>query len=377
MQFPLITKIEIENFSLFKKKKHIVIDVICLAGANGLGKSTFISIINYGFTWIVKNPNRDFSWYNSIPQFYSKSKNFASEYFDGRITEEDRDLAEITLYFTIGKNFYKIKRSLFEKKVADNIIEFPADITSIELNEIYKKYLTEDIELSIFEQFVFLQFFVFSFDETYKMLFWDHRIMEPVLYLLFGIDPKKAEKADSLRKEHSKFDSKARNLQYQITSARKEFNNIKSKIDDINEDSVSSDDNITLLENYKNLEKEISELISHLDLTEKKIKETELSISDSSLKPTVKFFQDSTFHRFFFYSTNVNCHFHRFFFHLRNVSCHSCDLFCCSINLIQCCQLKAIFSNYHCHIRTPAERLKRNINSRIFPPPTIAILCST
>ena len=86
--FPDITKIEIKNFSLFKKTQHISLDidkkVFCLAGANGLGKSTFVTIINYALTGIVKKADADFAWYKSIPGFYSKSKSFAADYFDGR-----------------------------------------------------------------------------------------------------------------------------------------------------------------------------------------------------------------------------------------------------------------------------------------------------
>lgn len=75
--FPNIKKIDIENFSLYKKVDEISInidkDVFCLVGANGLGKSTFITIINYALTGIVKNPERNFSWYKSISEFYTKS----------------------------------------------------------------------------------------------------------------------------------------------------------------------------------------------------------------------------------------------------------------------------------------------------------------
>jgi DNA repair exonuclease SbcCD ATPase subunit len=63
--FPDITRIEIKNFSLFTKTRHICIDidknVFCLAGANGLGKSTFVTIINYALTGIVKKADAYFA----------------------------------------------------------------------------------------------------------------------------------------------------------------------------------------------------------------------------------------------------------------------------------------------------------------------------
>lgn len=63
--FPILKKVKINHFSLYKKTDYLDIDlsknVFCLAGANGLGKSTFITIINYALTGIVKNPDRSSS----------------------------------------------------------------------------------------------------------------------------------------------------------------------------------------------------------------------------------------------------------------------------------------------------------------------------
>src|SRR5665647_956128 len=95
--FPILKNVKINHFSLYKKTDYLDIDltknVYCLAGANGLGKSTFITIINYALTGIVKNPDRNFTWFNSISSFYNKSKGFATNYFDGRVNEENYDLA--------------------------------------------------------------------------------------------------------------------------------------------------------------------------------------------------------------------------------------------------------------------------------------------
>ncbi|MBQ7735014.1 MAG: AAA family ATPase, partial [Bacteroidales bacterium] len=64
--FIKIERIIIRNFSLYKKNGKIqeinvsVIDgVYCLAGANGLGKTTFLNAINYGLTGVVLAPNKE------------------------------------------------------------------------------------------------------------------------------------------------------------------------------------------------------------------------------------------------------------------------------------------------------------------------------
>jgi len=57
VNFPRIRHIALTGFSLYSLQPDIQIDVtdgvFCLAGANGLGKSTFLSAVNFGLTGIV------------------------------------------------------------------------------------------------------------------------------------------------------------------------------------------------------------------------------------------------------------------------------------------------------------------------------------
>lgn len=290
--FPVFTRLEIRNFSLYKKTDYLDIDlrkkVFCLAGANGLGKSTFITILNYALTGIVKNPERQFTWFNSIPAFYNKSKTFADGYFDGRVKEDDHDLAEVTLHFSVGENDYKITRGFFE---VDELREFEykssskkgkSSITiSGDLNERYKARITKDTGLSDFDQLVFLQFYVFTFDETHQLVSWDVSLIERILYLFFGVDADKAKLADQFRKEYNKYDSDVRNLQYQITRTRGELENVKKKVKDVDENDPV---NIELVTRYTNLIEKSDELTSKItDITDG-IKEADVQLADFSLK---------------------------------------------------------------------------------------------
>lgn len=293
--FPVITKIVINNFSLFKKTQVISLDinknVFCLAGANGLGKSTFINIVNYALTGIVKKADADFAWYKSIPGFYSKSKNFASDYFDGRVWESDRDLAEVTLYFTINSEAYKVTRGFFEpdelrcfEKMVDdkwdNVIE---NQSPSEINDEYEARLTKSMGLSEFDQFVFLQIFVFTFDESHQLLFWDTNLMERVLHLFFGVDSSKAILADQLRKDVSKYDSNVRNLQWNITKARNELENIVNQLANNGKNDTSSDD-LRIYDEHKLLTEEIEELSVKLESISDDQCDVETIIADMSLK---------------------------------------------------------------------------------------------
>ncbi|AQX51629.1 MULTISPECIES: AAA family ATPase [Bacteroidota] len=291
--FPNIKKIDIENFSLYKKVDEISInidkDVFCLVGANGLGKSTFITIINYALTGIVKNPERNFSWYKSISGFYTKSKSFAESYFDGRIAEKDYELAQVTIEFDLGDKEYKITRGffepdeirLFERKVkGENTIYLDDDTNSSDLDEQYKTHFIKDSGFSEFAQFVFLQSYVLTFDETHQLLFWDSDIMERVLYLFFGLDSTIAKKADKLRKDYNAYDSNFRNLQWQITQTNRDLKNILNA----NSSKPLAEEDIKIAEKHKELLENITLLQEELHQVAKEIQECDLNIADLSIK---------------------------------------------------------------------------------------------
>ncbi|MGN8058780.1 AAA family ATPase [Pedobacter sp. 22163] len=291
--FPTIERVQISHFSLYKRTDFLDIDltkdVFCLAGANGLGKSTFITIINFGLTGIVKNPERRFTWYNEITKFYNQSKGFASTYFDGRVSQDDYELAEVTLEFTIGDIKYAITRGFFEpdelrifkRSTATESLIVSNEISSSDLNELYKTHFTKDVKLAHFDQFVFLQSFVFTFDETHQLLFWDESVMERVLYLVFGVDADKAKLADKYRKEFNKHDSDFRNLQWQITKTRNELSGIMKSVNSTNTDET---DNVQLYEDHKLLIEKSEEINIEIDKKIVEIKECDLNISDFSLK---------------------------------------------------------------------------------------------
>lgn len=293
--FPVITKVIINHFSLYSKQNFIEIDmdkpVFCLAGANGLGKSTFITILNYALTGIVRNPKRSFSADNSIPAFYSKNKAFANKYFEGRIDEKSRDVADVEVHFRIGEYAYVLKRGFFDVEELrffsrTKIGEYSYESETIELElgdelcESYMSSLTEDTGLSEFSQFAFLQHYVLTFDETHQLLFWDKEMMERVLYLFFGVDAKTAHLADGLRKKYKKLTSDSSNLQWDITQAIRELERIVSLASGTSNASETSKEAI---EQYELHTEQLTEAVTQLESYKHDIKQVQLEIADYSL----------------------------------------------------------------------------------------------
>lgn len=294
MLLPRIQEIVINEFSLYKLKSKILLDmndgVFCLAGANGLGKSTFISILSYALTGIVVDPKRSFSSTNSIPRFFKNNEKFASSYFSGRIEESKRDLADVSIKFSISNFLYQIKRNFFD---TSGLIRFSRidtetgeetidqSLTSYGLLSQYNELFAKDVGVISFEQYAFLQNFVLTFDESKKLIFWDDAIMNRVLYLFFGIDAQKADVADDLRKKIAKYESNMRNLQWNITQNSRSLNGLISTVTDNNENSDKIEATIDLL---KEKDEELIKLHEESQSNLSQKKSCELNISNISLK---------------------------------------------------------------------------------------------
>jgi hypothetical protein len=241
-RLPRIHNVTLRNFSLFDHAPLISADfgsgVFCLAGANGLGKSTFLAAVNFGITGIVAEKDRKFE---SPPEYYDYSKQYSGSYFRGRISNKDRALAEVELEMEINHRRYRLVRNMFEParlKMLSITTPDGFDVISqslastaldeAELHDVYTSNVTSDTGLDDFSQLVFLQHFVLTFDERRHLLFWDEEVMQSAMFIAFGLDPGRAKRADAFRRAAEKADSLAKNLQWQATEARKRAEEVEA-----------------------------------------------------------------------------------------------------------------------------------------------------
>ena len=237
LRLPQLEKVSLRKFSLFTANPDAEFTcgerVLCLVGANGIGKSTLLSAINFCLTGIVPDPNRAFA---SMEEYYRYSRDFSSRYFRGRIVGTDEDEAEIMVQFRIGTFLYDVRRGLFEpdelrgltiRETATGTAVFTSEeMPRRERHRAYAERFVHDSGLSSFEEFVFLQHFVLTFDERRKTLFWNQDVLERALYLSFGLEPEMAKRADNWRREIEQEDSKVRNRQWEISRKSKRVNEI-------------------------------------------------------------------------------------------------------------------------------------------------------
>lgn len=290
LNLPRIRSLVLTNFSLYSAQPTVDVKfdkgVFCLAGANGLGKSTFLAAVNFALTGRVSDPNRTFL---SIGEYYRHTEEFSSEFFDGRIDENDRDFAEAKLEMTVGKHIYRITRGMFEADELRHLeiigedgapLGKPKNLKPRELHELYSKHLATDIGLHTFEQYVFLQHFVFTFDERRHLLFWDEKVLERALYIAFGVDQRNAERADELRRESEKADSLARNANWQATELRKKLDELQKALGG----KSPAEDPEDLRAEHKKLVKLADDLERRAQVADNALKDINLKISDFSAR---------------------------------------------------------------------------------------------
>ncbi|WP_353662629.1 AAA family ATPase [Hydrogenimonas sp. SS33] len=283
-----IQKIKIRNFSLYSKnekttevEENINNGVYCLAGANGLGKTTFLNIINYGLTGLVLAPNKDVLLPKEIE---TENKSYTEDYFKGRINVRDYDKAEIEITFEINKKTYRIVRGFdnrnalrsfeiynnLDKNKTESILN-ETNSSSEELNRIYQSSLANDMGIGSFENFVFFQLYVLTFDENRRMLFWNEKASTNTLSMAFNDSLDDTERILELKKEMEVLESHARNARWQATQIKKEMEML-----------LNTKKEMELL-NWDDLKKEYDLLINIVEESEKKFHNIE-SEYDTLLK---------------------------------------------------------------------------------------------
>jgi len=270
--FPQIRELKIRNFSIYTKSEKIVKinekvnkGIYCLAGANGLGKSTFLNILNYSLTGLVLAPDKTFLFPDKIDE---KNKDFTNTYFDGRIKAKEKKTAEVELLFTLNNKYYRTVRGFFEKDSLREleIYEFSKDKkknvivkmngASEYLTKKYQEEITKDIGIMKYEYFLFLQLYVFTFDENRRLLFWDDHALSNALSISFNNNLNDADALIKIMRKMEKYESDARNDRWQ---AKKLLDKIKEMTKNYKKPSS------VLKKNYNEICEKYDELLNTIE----------------------------------------------------------------------------------------------------------------
>lgn len=257
---PKLEKISLSHFSLFTGKPNISLEFekhcFCLAGANGLGKSTFLNCILYGITGIVRPGDYVFK---SIEDFVKANQKYAKSYFEGRIQESDREFAEIEVGLQFNEVVLKVRRDFIDVgQVSEWYTEpnLPALQNLSRDSSGYEKAV-EQLSGVDFNQFSFLCHYLLNFDEGRQLVFWNSSVLTRMLFLVFGLDPQMASDADSIARQIDRVDSRVRNLQWDITKTRTYIKNLQQDLNAM-DDSGAFEAVNSIEERCKDLQENLS-----------------------------------------------------------------------------------------------------------------------
>lgn len=245
MHLPRAEALLLHRFSLFEKTTTVEVSfppgVFCLAGANGLGKSTFLAAVNYAMTGVVAQPEREFL---GVDDYYKRVRSYSETFFRGRIAPEDAEAAYVELTMRVGDRRYRLARGMFDSlalreleitSVTDGaiVIAHDPELEPSDRHDLYTRTLVQDCGLENLAQLVFLQHFVVTFDERRDLLFWGSRTLPAALFVAFGLDPAKAKRADQLQETVRGAGSLSRNYSWQASDWRRQLDNLEKAADQV------------------------------------------------------------------------------------------------------------------------------------------------
>ena len=229
-----------------------------------------------------------------MDEYYRFTRQYSASYFRGRVEGTDEDEAEVEVTFRLGPHSYQVRRGLFEpdqlrgltitdRQSGDAVVEIRDETPRSERHATYTSTLVLDCGVSSFEEFVFLQHFVFTFDERRATLFWNQQVLERVLYRAFGVTPDMAKQADSVRREIEHTDSRVRNLQFEATKMRRRINQILKEM----EASIGAQDKFdTLTTQHAELSKQFDEETKTLRKAEDGLRDVDLQLAQNAALET-------------------------------------------------------------------------------------------
>lgn len=267
------------NYSLYNSDiDYEFIDGLNLIiGGNGVGKTTFISIIKYALIGLYKK-DLDVRVYKGEKRLIRGKYANCNTYFRNRTGEKETDKdGYVELWFVINETSFYVKRSLYDAQIqkasyikdgTDNLIEGESVrqdsykgyeksdndeeyVNNLQYN--YEKVVANEANLSDFDDFIFFVNQILLFGESRETILWSKEVQERLLSSFLN-----DASLERKRKEHSleaKYqDSIARHKQEEIKAIERVIKQIKDtdrEEDNPDKNKISLSEDIARLENQE------------------------------------------------------------------------------------------------------------------------------
>ncbi|MBE9917853.1 AAA family ATPase [Paenibacillus donghaensis] len=287
---PELHKIEVRNFSLYKKD--IVFDFVhginLIIGGNGLGKTTFIYLIKYGLIGLYKK-ELDVRTYRNEKRLYRKQ--YSMDYFKNRMVGEyeQNSKAEVKLTFSVNKTRFEVTRGLYDivlKSVRvfennesyelngqvirqDNFERLSDKERAAYIQGQYEELVANRSNINDFNDLIFFVNQVLFFDEDRRTIIWESVIQERLSSKYFN-DPKLDELFQESKRQAKYHDSLARHKSEDMRAIRKIIKRIENE---------PGDKEINAINEINKLRRELESQTDKMVDTQKLRKENETKLS--------------------------------------------------------------------------------------------------
>ncbi len=274
---PTLKRVKISNYSLYNSDiDYEFIDGLNLIiGGNGVGKTTFISIVKYALIGLYKK-DLDVKVYKGEKRLirgkYANCNTYFRNRTSGKATDKD---GCVELWFLINDTHFYVKRSLYNAQIleatytkneiihriegesvrqdlykgyetTDNTEEY---VNNLQYN--YEKLVAQETNLADFDDFIFFVNQILLFGESRETVLWSKEVQERILSsFLNDASLEKKRKEYSLEAKYQ--DSIARHKQEEIKAIVRVIKQIKGvdyEKNDTNRSKISLVEEIERLEN--------------------------------------------------------------------------------------------------------------------------------
>lgn len=254
---PTLKRVRISNYSLFQKNidYEFVLGLNLIIGGNGIGKTTFINMIKYALIGLYKK-DLDVRVYKGEKRLIRGKYSNCNTFFRNRTEEKDSDRdGAVELWFDINETSFYVKRSLFDVKIEkatytkddkEYIIEGVAsrqdsykgydyyndknDNTNLQYN--YERIVSEESNLSDFEDLIFFVNQILFFGESRENVLWSRSVQERLLSSFLN-DSSLERKRKEYMLEAKYQDSISRHKQEEIKAITRVLKQINKNKDEI------------------------------------------------------------------------------------------------------------------------------------------------
>lgn len=247
---PELISINIKNYTLYPNGLDYTVDFIkgfnLILGGNGMGKTTFVSLIKYA---LIGNYKKQYEYTRTYKENkIEKRERNSDDFFKNRIDNsiETKLDPTVTINFKVNKSSFTITRGIKDVRIeslmindviieGEQILESKYELLknkskndlSHYLPSIYESEFEKEANIT-FDDLIFFVNYILFFGEDHKTILWDEDVQKELFNTFFNSPELNIDRQEAER-EAKYFDSRARHKSEDKRAIRKVLDKVEKK----------------------------------------------------------------------------------------------------------------------------------------------------